>query len=65
MISTQDGEIEPTSNTVVARAAGPPVFEFNLGKACVGINQCVGATILHEVISRQSTQVSARMTTRG
>ena len=29
-----DGEVEPTSNTVVARAAGPPVFEFNLG-ACV------------------------------
>ena len=26
------GEIEPTSNTVVARAAGPPVFEFNLGE---------------------------------
>ena len=28
-----DGEIERTSNDVVAAAAGPPVFEFNLG-AC-------------------------------
>ena len=28
------GEIEPTSNTVVARAAGDPVFSFNLGE-CV------------------------------
>jgi len=26
-----DGEIERTSNNVVAAAAGPPVFEFNLG----------------------------------
>ena len=26
-----DGEIERTSNEVVAGAAGPPVFEFNLG----------------------------------
>lgn len=27
-----DGEIERTSNAVVAGAAGPPVFEFNLGE---------------------------------
>jgi hypothetical protein len=28
-----DGEIEITSNTVVERAAGPPVFAFNLGES--------------------------------
>ena len=30
-ICTPVGEIEPTSNSVVARAAGDPVFSFNLG----------------------------------
>ena len=32
LVSLNIGEIEPTSNTVVARAAGPPVFQFNLGE---------------------------------
>ena len=49
MISTQDGEIEPTSNTVVARAAGPPVFEFNLGFQPVWKSKVHGTFDLHAI----------------
>ena len=55
-ICTPVGEIEPTSNSVVARAAGDPVFSFNLGVRV----QCPGRARGDGVLWNSSVMASPR-----